>query len=357
MKRIEQLISLLKKNNMDGMLISSEANISYLTGFTGDSSRLIVSPKGCAFLTDGRYTEQALKEIHSEITIFKWLNDNRYGYETYAMAAREFQIKNLAFEGDVMSYNDYAKLSKQIRGFTFQPLSGLVEELRQIKDADEIEKLRTACAISDKALEATIPYIKEGVTEQQILAQLEYFLKTMGGDDLSFETMVLSGAKTSMLHGKAGQKRIQKGDFILFDFGALYQGYHADISRTFVLGKANDQQKEMYQIIRQAQQASCNAVKAGVHGTEADKAVRQNIPSNYIDYYYPGLGHGIGLEIHEFPFIKNTCDFVFQENMCLTIEPGIYIPDVGGLRIEDSILVSKDGFESLSNFPRDLIEL
>ncbi len=354
MERIRKLIKLLDNSGLDGMLISSEANITYLSGFTGDSSHLIVSKQGCAFLTDGRYTEQAQMEVHEEIQIFKWLNDARFGSETYAMVFREFGIHKLAFEGNVMSFDDHKSLTDKLRGMEFHSRTGLVEQLRKVKDDDEIENLRTACMISDKALEETIPYIKKGVAELEILARLEYNLKTMGADDISFDTMVLSGAKTSLLHGKADRKEIQSGDFILFDFGALFHGYHADISRTFILGEASDQHREMYEVIKKAQAAGCAAVKSGVHGTEADKAVRAAIPEKYIQYYYPGLGHGVGLQIHEFPFIKSSCDFVFEENMCVTIEPGVYIPGFGGLRIEDTIRVTKDGFESLSQFPREL---
>ncbi len=357
MERINKLINILNEKEIDGILITSEANITYLTGFTGDSSRLIVSPKGCAFLTDGRYTEQAQLECHPEINIIKWLNDERYGAKTYNKCIHDFNIKKLGFEGNITPYSSYLYLEKEIRSCELASMDDLVEELRLVKDEKEIKFLEKACEISDKALELTVPFIKPGVSEIEVLARLEFNLKTNGADDLSFETMVLSGAKTSLLHGKADDKKIEKGDFVLFDFGALYKGYHADISRTFAVGSISDQQKEMYDIIQKAQAEACNSIKAGVHGTVPDTAVRNNIPDKYIDYYYPGLGHGVGLAIHENPFIKNTCDFVYKEGMTVTIEPGIYIPGVGGLRIEDTIVVRKEGVELLNKFPKDLMIL
>lgn len=357
MKRMNNLIELLSQSSIDGILITSEANISYLTGFTGDSSRLIVSPVGVYFLTDGRYTEQAQQECHQQIEIIQWINNNRYGSETYNYCIKKLGIKKLGFEADKVNYSTFKYLQQETKGCELSPVQGLVEQLRLIKDSDEIEKLRKACKISDKALEKTLPCIKPGVKEIEILAQLEYHIKTGGADDISFETMVLSGSKTSLLHGKAGSKKIEKGDFLLFDFGALYKGYHADISRTFVIGEATHEQKEMYEIIRVAQENACNSIRHGVHGTVPDKVVRNTIPKKYIEHYYPGLGHGVGMVIHEDPFIKNTCNFTFKAGMTLTIEPGIYIPGKGGLRIEDTLVVTSSGFELLNKFPKELMIL
>lgn len=357
MKRINKLLNLLKEQEIDAILITNEANISYLTGFTGDSSRLIVSQKACIFLTDGRYTEQAGKECHPEIEIIKWLKDKRYGVETYNYAINKLGIKRLGFESDIVSYATYKLLANGLVNAELVAVSGLVEQLRLVKDKQEIQYLRKACEISDKALELTIPDIKVGMTEIEILAKLEYNLKTNGADDLSFETMVLSGSKTSLLHGKADQKPIEKGDFLLFDFGALYKSYHADISRTFIIGEASEKQKELYEIIKKAQANACLSIKDGVHGNVPDIEVRKVIPDKYIDYYYPGLGHGVGIVIHEDPFIKNTCDFKFKDGMTITIEPGVYIPDWGGLRIEDTLVVTKNGVEILNTFPKELIIL
>ena len=354
MKRLNELRNILKEKSIDGILITSVPNITYLTGFTGDSSRLMVSAKGAALLTDGRYTEQAATECDKEIEIILWLQNKRYGSETYSNVAEKFGIKTLAFESHISTFSEYDTLKNGLKNISLVPLSSAVETLRQVKDSYEIEYLKRACEISDKALELTIPFIKEGITEIELAARLEFHMKTNGAENISFDTIVLSGAKTSLLHGKPGEKKLEKGDFVLFDFGALYKGYHADISRTFILGEANDRQREMYRIIREAQHDAVQALKPGISGKVPDQVVRNIIPPEYIEYYYPGLGHGVGLQIHEEPFMGQAYDSYLAKNNVVTVEPGLYIPGWGGLRIEDTVVIYDGSVESLTRFPRDL---
>jgi len=346
----------MELHQLDGMLIMSVPNITYLTGFTGDASHLIVSKNGCVFLTDSRYTEQASNEIHEEIGIFKWINDNRYGAETYQKFIDEFGISRLGFESDVMTHAIHQKFAKSVK-VEMVPTSGIVEQQRMIKDEGEIALLKEACRISDKALELTLPFIKKGVSERELAARLEFHMKMEGADDISFETIILAGRRTSLLHGNPGDTQLQKGDLVQFDFGALYKGYHADMSRTFIIGIANEEQKEFYQIMQTAEMEAVKSLKHGIEGNYADVVVRNTIPEKYIDHYYPGLGHGVGLVIHEEPFIKSTSDFMLQAGMVVTIEPGVYIPGWGGMRIEDTVLITNDGYEILTHFPRDLMEL
>jgi Xaa-Pro aminopeptidase len=357
MKRINELLKYLKANQLDGSLISSVPNITYLTGFTGDSSRLIITPHHCALITDGRYTEQAKRECHKDIEIIKWIDNKRYGIETYSYLAELFEITHLGFEGNILTFAEFEMLRKGLGKLELVPLDSIIESLRMLKDDDEIECLRTACRISDKALELTIPFIKEGMTEMALAAHLEFNLKTNGAGNLSFDTLVLSGSNTSLLHGKPSEKKLEKGDFVLFDFGALYKGYHADISRTFVLGWANEQQKEIYKIIQKAEMEAIKSIRPGISAQVPDQIVREIIPKSYIEYYYPGLGHGVGLQIHEPPFLGQTSVSNFDTNMTVTVEPGIYIPGWGGLRIEDTILVRENSIEYLTNFNRELTVL
>ena len=308
MKRINKLLRSIEENGLDGMLIISESNISYLTGFTGDSSRLIVSKKGCVFLTDGRYTEQASNEIHKEIEVFKWLDDNRYGKESYQKFIDEFQITRLGFESDVMSHAIHQKFVTNVN-VDMIPVSGIVENQRMIKDEGEIHLLREACRISDKALELTMPFIKAGITERALAARLEFNMKMERADDISFKTIILSGKRTSLLHGDPCDRMLTNGDFVQFDFGALYKGYHADMSRTFKIGKASEKQKEFYNIMLTAEMEAVKSLKHGVEGNHPDTVVRNIIPDKYINHYYPGLGHGVGLVIHEEPFIKHTSNY------------------------------------------------
>jgi len=356
MNRIEVLLNELESRGLDGFLIMSVPDIAYLTGFTGDASIFLVSNNGCVFLTDGRYTEQASNEIPGEIEVFKWINDNRYGVETYQKFIEEFQISTLGFESDVMTHATYQKFEEEVK-VDLRATSGLVAQQRMIKDEQEIDLLKEACRLSDRALELTFPYIKPGVTEKELAARLEFNMKMEGADDISFETIVLSGKRASLLHGKPSDKKLENGDLVQFDFGALYRGYHADMSRAFLIGKASEKQKAFYNMMQKAEMKAIKVLKAGISGNLPDSAVRNLIPDEFIQHYYPGLGHGVGLEIHELPFLKNTSNFIFKAGMVVTIEPGVYIPGWGGMRIEDTVLVTEDGNEILTHFPRDLMEV
>ncbi len=357
MDRIQTLLQKLDKSQVDAIFINSEPNITYLTGFTGDSSRLIVSQNAVVLITDGRYTEQAENECSNDIRIFKWIKDKRYSAETYEFLIKELNIQTLGFEGNKLTYSEFRELQNSIIPMNPVPLFGLVENLRIIKDEIEVEYLRTACEISDRALHDTIKEIGIGKTESEIAGILEFNLRKNGSEGLSFDTLLLSGTRTSILHGKPGNNKVQSGDFLLFDFGALYKGYHADMSRTFIVGKADAKKRELYSIIYSAQMDSVESIHNGTEGKKADEAVRRRIPDKFIGNYYPGLGHGVGLEIHESPFLNNTSDFIFKSGMTVTIEPGIYIPGEGGLRIEDTVVVQDGGVEILTKFPREMMEI
>lgn len=357
MKRINNLLQSLKKQKVDGLLVSSRSNVTYLSNFTGDSSLLLVTPARTVLLTDGRYTEQAAVECHPEIQIFKWLNNVRYGIRTYRHITKELSVKRLGIEGHMMTYATFRLLEEGLKNTELVSMENMVEKQRQVKDEEEIGCIRTACSISVEALKKTIPFIQAGTSEIELTARLEYNLKTSGAENLSFDTIVLSGRRTSLLHGKPGNKKLENGDFVLFDFGALYKGYHADVSRTFILGKADEKQKELYAIMQKAQLSAILSIKPGITGRKADKIVRDNIPEEYITYYYPGMGHGVGLDIHEEPFLGQMYDALLEKNMVLTVEPGVYIPDWGGLRIEDTVLINHHSAEILTDLPRELIIL
>jgi Xaa-Pro aminopeptidase len=354
MTRISGLLQILKEKEIDGLFTSSVANITYLTGFTGDSSRLFVSKERCVLMTDGRYTEQAGNECPPEVEVFKWIDNKRYAEETYQHIINVPYIKKLGIEGNILTVVEYDILKNSLTGIELVSINGVVEKLRQLKEDYEIECLHTACAISDKALEDTIPFIKEGVSELALAARLEYHLKTNGAENLSFDTLIISGSRSSLLHGKPSNKKLEQGDLVLFDFGALYKGYHADISRTFILGKASEQQKEVYSIIQRAQMEAVNSLKPDISSLIPDQMVRSIIPDKYIEYYYPGLGHGVGLQIHEEPFLGKDHDDILRKNMTITIEPGVYIPEWGGIRIEDTVVITENGTKSLTCFPREL---
>lgn len=318
---------------------------------------MLVAPERTILLTDGRYTEQAAGECHRDIQIFKWLNNERYGIKTYRHVTNELSIKKLGIEGHIITFSTYRMLKDGLKKVELVSLDGMIEKQRQIKDQEEIDFIRTACSISLEALRKTIPHIRSGISEIELAARLEYNLKTSGAENISFDTIVLSGQRTSLLHGKPGNNKLASGDIVLFDFGALYKGYHADISRTFILGKADNKQKELYEIIQKAQMSAILSIKPNISGRKADERVREIIPEKYIAHYYPGMGHGVGLDIHEEPFLGQMYDSVLKKNMVLTVEPGIYIPEWGGMRIEDTVLITENSSEILTDFPRELLIL
>lgn len=357
MERINQLINMLDEQNLDGMLVTSVSNVMYLSGFTGEASALLVSKNGCGFFTDGRYIEQAQNECYKDIVVTKWLEDKRQDALSFNHFAQKYKIKRLGFEGDVVTVSQHDNLINGMQNIELVSVENMIQEIRQIKDSNEIENIRIASQISDKALEETLPFVKEGATEMEIVAKLEYNLKMNGATGISFDTMVLSGAKTSLLHGQPSDKKLEKGDFVLFDFGALYHGYHADISRTFIIGEASEKQIEFYNIIKTAQEKSIEGLKADISSKKPDDIVREIIPKEHIEYYYPGLGHCVGLDIHEQPYLGQSGNRILRENMVLTVEPGLYVPNWGGLRIEDTVLITKTGYEVLNKFPKKLMIL
>lgn len=356
MNRIQKLKKYLLTHNFDSFFVTNEQNITYLTGFKGDSSRLIVTQDRTLLITDGRYVEQANNECDKDIEVVTWLKDIRYNHATYSHFLCQLGVSYLAFEGHRITYSEYQELEK-CDVSSCSSVSGVIENFRKIKDVEEIDNLKKAGSISDKALMNVIPAIVEGISELDLVAELEYQLKKCGAHALSFETMVLFGERSSLLHGKPGANKLKHGEHILFDFGAEYNGYHADMSRVFTLGKATKKQKEIYNIVNNVGLQVADMLKHGLQSLEVDDFVRSQIPEKYIEYYYPGIGHGVGLEIHEFPFIKQNAKDLIEEDMVITIEPGLYIPKWGGMRAEDSILIRKNTCISLNNFSRDLIEL
>ncbi|MCW3786308.1 M24 family metallopeptidase [Plebeiibacterium sediminum] len=353
MQKIDEIIRILEKHRLDALFVSSVENIRYLTGFTGDSSRLLITKTGTYLITDGRYTEQAELECFKGIQIFNWIEDQRFQAPTYQYLCSKEKVKFLAFESAHLLHVEHAELC-QIKDTVVTGKIGLVEQLRLIKSKDEINALKRAAEISDESLSKIVSLIKPGVSELDVTAELEYAMKKSGADDLSFETMVLFGERSSLLHGKPGSTKLKSGDIILFDFGALYNGYHADISRVFVCEKASPEQIKIHDIVNNAGLNAQNAIKDNTSAKEIDRIVRASIPQDYQQYFYPGIGHGTGLNIHEAPFIKYDSEAILKKDMVVTIEPGLYIPGFGGMRVEDSVLVCEDGSESLNRFERGL---
>lgn len=351
-KRLQNLRELMKEKEIEAFVIYKFVNVTYITGFTGDDSVALVTHDKAIFITDGRYTEQAQKEVKD----FEVVEHKTGIKEVLKEYIKTLEIKKLAFEENI-SYGQYKEL-KEFLEIELIPQASLVETLRVVKDEEEIENIKKAQNITDKAFEHLLNFINVGMTEKEVALELEYFMKKQGAEDLSFDTIVASGKRSSLPHGKASEKVIEKGDFVTIDFGCKVGGYCSDMTRTIVMGKANEKQKEIYNIVLEAQQRAINNLKAGLMSKEADLLARSVIEEKgYGQYFSHSLGHGVGLEVHEAPSLSSKKEEILKEGAIVTVEPGIYIPDFGGVRIEDMVLLKQDGVINLTKSPKYLIEL
>jgi Xaa-Pro aminopeptidase len=339
---------------VDALLVTDPVNVRYLTGFTGSNGQVLVTPDGAVFFTDGRYTEQAGHQVRDA---------ERVTYEqTYRDAVSERTrsgIGRLGFEARALTVADHAKLAEALGAAAeLVPVDGLVEDLRVVKDADEHTQLRRAQAVTDAAFDVLLDHVARGATEQQVARELERVLIREGADGLAFDPIVAFGENAAEPHHAPGHRPLEEGDLIKLDFGAEVAGYHADMTRTVAFGTAATELRKIHDVVRQAQEAGIDAVAVGVSGAEVDAASRGVIEgAGYGDRFVHGLGHGVGLEIHERPWLGKRQDEPLPAGTIVTVEPGIYIPGLGGVRIEDMVEVTADGGRVLGTSSRELIEL
>lgn len=351
--KIKKVYELMDKEGLDALLIDSPENRYYLTGFTGTAGRVLLTGKGAYFITDFRYVEQAKKQtegyeiVELSFNFEKGLNE----------LLKKDGVKRLGFESKAISHEQFLKYNEVLE-VELQKTTDLIEGLRVIKGPEEIEKIKKAVEITDAAFAHILGIIKPGVTEREIALELEFFQKRMGGEKNAFDFIVASGQRSSLPHGVASDKVIEKGDFVTLDFGVFYQGYCSDLTRTVVVGEPDEKQKEIYGLVLKAQLAVIERVKAGMSCKEVDEIARGIIgEAGYRENFGHGLGHGIGLEIHEAPRVSFTSETILQPGMVVTNEPGIYIPGWGGVRIEDDLLITEEGCEVLNKAPKELIIL
>jgi len=352
--RIKKVRDIINEAEYDSLLIDSDVNRFYLTNFTGSAGRVLFTPENEYFITDFRYTEQAANQTDG----FKIVELNKDVVESINDILQRDGTEKLGFEAKTVNYYQYGKYDEKFKDIELISTEDLIKDVRMIKEENEIEMIKKAIEISDKAYEHILDFIEPGMTEKEVALELEIFQKKLGGSKNAFDFIVASGKRSSMPHGVASDKVINENELITLDFGTFYKGYCSDMTRTFVLGKANQKQKEIYNKVLEAQLAVIDKIKAGMSGVEADKIARDIIEdAGYGDNFGHGLGHGIGVEVHEGPNVSYKSEDDLKENSIVTDEPGIYIKDWGGVRIEDDLLITKDGCEVLNSSPKELIEV
>lgn len=345
----------LRSLGTDAFLIVKKPNVRYVSSYTGDDSYLLVSESKRFFLTDPRYTEQAAQECPD----FELVNQRAAGGlgACIGKLCAENSIKTLAFEADAVNVLTYNELKEHFSG-DLVPVTDTVEKLRSVKNPTEIQYLRNACEISCRAFRRLLNDIRVGVTEKELAAKLSLYMVEEGADTQPYGNILISGARTSLLHGIPSEKAVQYGDFVLMDFGCQFNGYLSDMTRTVVVGKATEEQKHVYALEKQMIEDAEKEMRAGASLKKVYEAsIRCIKDTKYFPYHYTGIGHGIGMFVHEIPFISPKAETFFEAGNVQTIEPGLYIPGWGGVRIEDQVLITENGYENMISVPHDLIEL
>ncbi|GKV64580.1 MULTISPECIES: Xaa-Pro peptidase family protein [unclassified Sporosarcina] len=351
--KIEKLRQLLEEQQVDALLITSPYNRRYMTHFTGSAGAVIISRNDAVFITDFRYMDQANEQVHG----FRIVQHTGTMIQEVANQVKEMKIRTLGFEKEHLSYSQF-EMYKEHTEAELVPLAGLVEKLRLIKTPDEIETLKQAAAIADAAFVYICSVIKAGKTELEISNELEFFMRRQGATSSSFDIIVASGERGALPHGVASAKVIEDGDFVTMDYGALYNGYISDITRTVAVGQPSAKLAEIYDVTLKAQELAVENIKPGMTGIEADRIARDYIKSKgYGEAFGHSTGHGIGMEVHEAPALSFRSETVLVPNMAVTVEPGIYLPGIGGVRIEDDLLITETGNERLTKSTKELLIL
>jgi Xaa-Pro aminopeptidase len=342
--------------HLDGLLITSLPNIRYLTGFSGSSALLFVAGREVILITDFRYQTQIADEVGSLARII--IESQSLWTGLWQQLATVAHLEVIGFESSHMLHRDFQRLLEAGARWQWRPTIDLVETLRERKDADELALIEAANCMAVRALARTLTNVRVGMTELEVAGTLEHALRDEGSENFPFTSIVASGPRSALPHAHSSTRKIEPGDFLLLDFGAETGGYCSDVTRTVVVGSASKEQRDVYNVVRAANETAAARVRAGMTGRDADAIARDYIEQRgFGDLFGHSLGHGIGLEVHEAPRLSKTADGVLAEGAVVTIEPGIYRPGWGGVRIEDDVFLSPDGPKILTSFTRDLIEI
>ncbi|MBJ8326404.1 M24 family metallopeptidase [Streptococcus pacificus] len=350
-ERIKKLEAKLAQANIDAILVTGQKNIYYLTGFWGSAGTVFISQNHRLFLTDARYSLIAKQTIKGFEII-----ETRSALTEIVKVIEGSKIKQIGFDNQV-SFAFYQTLKELFSAYDLQPLGNFIEELRIIKDASEIALIRQACQISDQAFIDALDFIKPGKTELEVANFLDFRMRELGASGVSFETIAASGYRSSMPHGVASQKVIETGETLTLDFGCIYNHYVSDMTRTIHIGQVSDEERAIYDVVLQSNQQLIEKVKAGLSYQDYDGLAREVITkAGYGPHFTHGIGHGMGLDVHELPFFGKS-DKTLEAGLVITDEPGIYLEGKYGVRIEDDLLITEKGCEVLTKAPKELIVL
>lgn len=360
-----ELKNIIQNMKLDGILITDPFSLRYFTGFCGGEGTALCTGGEAILYVDSRYTEAAKQDISDAASGFRVVEFNREN-PLYTLLRKQIGVEDglsnpagfrIGFEDRSMVCSTFSKLHQELK-VKLVPLEDSLTIPRQIKTKEELDALRRAETIGDMAFSGILNVLKPGITELEVAAELEYAMKKNGASGLSFDTIVASGIHSSMPHAVPTDKKLENGDFVTMDFGCIYHGYCSDMTRTVVIGKADEEQRKIYRTVLEAQQLAMEQLRPGMKCNAVDRIARDHIrETGYGEYFGHGLGHSVGLYIHESPALNTRDETILCPGMIETIEPGIYVPGFGGVRIEDMGVVTEAGYESFTNSPRNLIEI
>ncbi|NWJ48999.1 MAG: aminopeptidase P family protein [Chloroflexi bacterium] len=353
-ERLSRVREYLSQNNgnLEAVFVTKPENRAYLSGFTGSYGFLLITATEAVLFTDGRYTEQATAQAQG----WNVIRIQRPYEENVAAEIKRIGIERMGFEAEQLTFAEYKSWTEKLPGINWIPTSGDISKLRRCKDPQEVALIKKAVAIADDAFEHILGFIKPGITERDVAIELEFTMRRLGAERNAFDTIVASGWRSALPHGRASEKVIQQGEFVTIDFGAHFEGYNSDITRTIFVGEPDSRQREIYQLVLAAQLAGVEAVKPGAICKEVDAVSRQILEkAGELDYFLHSLGHSLGREVHEAPFLSTLDTTPLEPGMVVTVEPGLYYSNWGGVRIEDDLLVTAAGAEVLPRSPKELI--
>lgn len=355
MSRLETIKEQFNDLKIDSFLIKNLANIRYLTGFSGSAGNVLITKDKNYFISDFRYKTQSAKEVDKNFEIIIYVQNSLSFLKDLI---EKHDLKKIGFESNFMTFNDVLGLKEEFKNTEFIPVDSLVEKIVMVKNEKEILATRKAVEITDRTFSELLKIIKPGITEREVSAHISYLQKMYGADGDSFDAIVASGERGAFPHARPTDKKIATGELVTLDFGCTVEGMKSDMTRTIAIGEISDECKNIYSIVKEAQQKALEKVKAGMSTKEIDSVARDFIrEKGFGNNFGHGLGHGVGYDIHEKPALNERTDYILQINNIITIEPGIYVEGTGGVRIEDDVIVTKEGCEILNSSPKELITI